>query len=102
MFPGASLAVVFISNYDPLYTFSLVLLGHLWHASIRPSQLVLDVVHVVVLGVDAGDQEIVGDVLEMSAELEPRSSGGDVISGALSLHFDQNLQKKGDIFSCLF
>lgn len=56
------------------------------HASVLSRQLVLDLVDGVVLDVDRTDQQVVGDVVQVSAELQPRSGGADVVSGALSLH----------------
>ena len=50
-----------------------------------------DFVDFVVLGVDGSDQHVVGDILQMATELEPRACGGDVVSGALSFDFDQDL-----------
>ena len=66
MFPGGSLAVVLVPEHDPVDAGLLVLPRHLGHAAVVAGVLVLDGVHLLVLGVDGGDQEVVGDVLQMS------------------------------------
>ena len=43
-------------------------------------------VKLVVLGVGGGDEEIVADVLQVTAELEPGTGSRNVVSGALSFH----------------
>lgn len=67
-----------------------VLLRDLRHSAYGARVLVLDLVDLLVLGVDGADQHVVGDVLEVAAELEPGSGGGDVVGGALALHLDQH------------
>ena len=47
-------------------------------------------VHLFVLLVDGGDEEIVGDVLKVTSVLEPGAGGGDVVGGAFALHLDQD------------
>lgn len=60
--------------------------GHVGDSSVLSRQVVLDLVDAVVLAVDGGDQHVVGDVVQVTAELEPRPRGADVVGGALPLH----------------
>ena len=66
MLPGAALAVVLVSENDPVDAGLLVLPRHLGHAAVAAGVLVLDGVHLVVLGVDGRDKEVVGDVLQVT------------------------------------
>ena len=68
----------------------LVVAGHVRHTSVLAAQLVLDFVDAVVLNVDGADQHVVGDVVQVTAELEPRPGGADVVRGALALHLQQD------------
>lgn len=49
------------------------------------AHLVLDAVNFVILRVHRTDKHVVGDVIQVSAELEPRASHGDVVSRTLAL-----------------
>lgn len=60
--------------------------SHIWHTSELSSQLVLDLVHSIILNVNSANQQIVGDVVQVTTEFQPGPSGADVVSGALSLH----------------
>ena len=59
-------------------------------------------VHLLVLCVDGGDEQVVGDVLEMAAELEPGSGGRDVVSCALAFHLDKICFKKNYFMSWIW
>ena len=60
--------------------------GHVGDPSVLPGQGVLDFVDAVVLTVDSADQHVVGDVVQVTAELEPGAGGTDVVSSALAFH----------------
>ena len=64
---------------------------HGGHGIELAGELVLDGVDLVVLRVHGTDEHVVGDVVQVSAELEPRASHADVVSCALALRLDQNL-----------
>lgn len=64
----------------------LVVAGHVWDASVVSGQVVLDLVDGVVLDVDCTDQHVVGDVVQMTAELQPRSCSTDVVCGTFALY----------------
>ena len=64
--PGAALAVVLVSEQEPVYDGLLVMPGHVGHAAIAADVLVLDGVHLIVLGVNDRDQEVIGDVLQLT------------------------------------
>merc|ERR1719367_1048576 len=83
MFTRRSFSVVFVPKDDPVDSSLLVLSGHVRNSSKLARVLVLDTVHLLVVGVD-------GDVLQVSSVLEPRSSSRNVISCAFSLDLDQN------------
>ena len=70
----------------------LVLAGHIGHTSVLPSQLVLDLVHSIVLNVNGTNQQIVGDVVKVTTEFQPGPGSTDVVSGALSLHLQQQTE----------
>ena len=91
MFSGRTFTVVVVTNNNPWDSSGLVLSGDVWNAASFTSSPVADVVHLLVLGVETGDQEVVGDVVEVTSELEPWSSSGDVISGALAFDLDEDL-----------
>lgn len=71
----------------------LVVAGHVRHTVIVSSQLVLDLVDGVILNVHGSDEKIVGDVVQVAAELQPGPSSTDVVGGALPLHLQR--QKEG-------
>jgi len=62
--------------------------SHVGHAPKFAGQLVLDAVDAVVVDVDGADQHVVGDVVEVTAELEPGPGGADVVRRALALHLE--------------
>ena len=66
MLSGAALAVVLVAEDNPIDSGLLVLPRHLGHATVAAGVLVLDGVHLVVLGVDGRDKEVVGDVLQVT------------------------------------
>lgn len=68
--------------------------GHIWHTSIISSQLVLDLVDSIILNVDGTNQQIVGDVVQVTAEFQPGPSSTDVVSGTLSLHLQYQRKKR--------
>lgn len=73
----------------------LVVSGHIRDSSVLSCQVVLDLVDGVVLAVDGTDQHVVGNVVQVAAELQPRSSSTDVVCGAFALHLSR--QKRGKL-----
>ena len=73
------------------FTLSPVLLSDFWHGSSSAGDVINNLVYFIILRVDGTDQHVVGDVLQVTTELEPGTGGGDVISGALSFYLDQDL-----------
>lgn len=69
-----------------LWKAHLVVAGHIGDSPVLPRQVVLELVDAVVLAVDGADQHVVGDVVQVTAELEPGPCGADVVGGALPLH----------------
>ena len=66
MLPGATLAVVLVTKHDPVDAGLLVLPGRVGHTAVAAGVLVLNGVHLVVLRDDGRDQEVIGDVLQVT------------------------------------
>ena len=60
--------------------------GHIGDAPVFSCQVILDLVYGIVLTVDCTDQHVVGDVIQVTTELQPWSSSTDVVCGAFALH----------------
>src|SRR3569833_2770724 len=91
MFSRRSLAVVPVSNHDPLDPLLLVVAGDSRHGIELTRGLVLDLVRLAVSLVDGTDQHVVGDVVQMAAIAEPRAGHGDVVCRRLPLGLDEDL-----------
>ena len=65
-FSRATLAVVLVSEHKPVDVGLLVLPGYVGHAAVAADVLVPDGVHLVILGVDGRDQEVIRDVLKVT------------------------------------
>lgn len=92
MLAGRALAVVLITDSDPLNVVGLVVASNLGHIAPCVGTLVLDLVHLVVLGVGGTNEHVVGDVVQMTTVLQPGTGSRDVIGGALSLNLNQHGQ----------
>ena len=68
-----------VTDDDPLDAMVTVVCADLRDTSVFASDLVLDLVSLAVLRVDGTDQAVLGDVLEVTTVLEPRTTSGDVI-----------------------
>ena len=64
--PGGALAVVLVTEHDPVNAGLLVLLRHLGHSAEFASLLILDSVHLAVIRVNGRDQKVLGDVLQVT------------------------------------
>lgn len=91
VFSGRAFAIVVVTNDNPWDASGFVLSGNVWDTTSFASSPVADVVHLVVLRVETSDEEVVGDVVEVTSELEPWTSSGDVVSGTLALDLDEDL-----------
>jgi len=91
VFSGRTFAIVVVTNNNPWDTSGLVLSGDIWDATSLTSSPVADVVHLFVLGVETSDQEVVGNVVQMTSELEPWAGSGNVIGCALAFDLDEDL-----------
>ena len=67
----------------------LVVTGHIRDTTVVARQVVLDLVDGIVFAVDGTNQHVVGDVVQVATELQPRSSSTDVICGAFALHLQK-------------
>lgn len=95
MLTRRALAVVPVTNNDPLDTVLLVITGNVGDSTIFAGKGVLDLVGLAVLSVDGTNQHVVGDVVQMSTVLQPRTGHGDVVSGGLALGLDKDGQVGG-------
>lgn len=90
VFTRRALAVVVVSDDNPLDAVVAVVGSGLRNTSPFASDLVLDLVRFLVGDVDGADEAVLGDVLKVSTVLEPRATSGDVVSGALAENLDQD------------
>lgn len=97
MLTGRSLAVVPVTNNDPLDAVLLVVTGNIRNRTISAADRVLDLVGLAVLSIDGTDKHVVGDVVQMSTVLQPGTGHGDVVSSGLS----EALDKNGEILEVL-
>lgn len=72
--------------------------GHVRDSSVFSRQVVLDLVDGIVLAVDGADEHVVGDVVQVAAELQPRSGSTDVVCSAFA--FD--LWRQRDVTTVFF
>jgi hypothetical protein len=87
---GRSLSVVLVTNNDPGDTGVSVLGSDSGDGTELAGNLVEDLVGLTVVGVDGTDQAVLGNVLQVSSVLEPRSTSRDVVGGALALGLDKD------------
>jgi hypothetical protein len=90
MLTGRTLAVVPVTDNDPLDAVLLVVTGDIRDGTVLAVERVLDLVGLAVLSVNGTDQHVVGDVVQMSTVLQPGTGHGDVIGGGLALSLDKN------------
>jgi hypothetical protein len=87
---GRSLTVVPVTNDDPADALLLVVTGSGGHGIVLAGGEVVDLVGLTVLGVDGTDQHVVGDVVKVTAVLEPGTGHGDVVGGGLAVGLEQD------------
>jgi hypothetical protein len=90
VFTGRTFTVVLITNNDPTDTTSFVVTSSSGDGIVLARESVLDTVDFTVLRVDSTDQHVVGDVVQVTTVLEPRTGHGDVIGSTLTLDLDQD------------
>jgi hypothetical protein len=76
---GRALTVVPVTDDDPPDALLLVVTGSGGHGVVLASGEVVDLVGLTVLGVNGTDQHVVGDVVKVTAVLEPGAGHGDVV-----------------------
>lgn len=84
--------VVFITNHNPFYPLLFVRPGSIRNCSEFARRLVPHGIGCIILSVDGPNKQVIRNVLEMSAVLQPRTCHGDVVRCALAFHFYQNRQ----------
>lgn len=90
MFTGRTLAIVRISNDDPLNPTVTIILRDSRDRAPLAGFLVQDLVRLSVHLVNRADEAVLGDVLQVPTVLQPWSASRNVIGGALALDLDQN------------
>lgn len=74
----------------------LIVTGDIRDASVLSCQVVFDLVDGIVLAVDGTDQHVVGDVVQVTAELQPRPGSADVVCGAFALHLQRRHKRASE------
>lgn len=87
---GRALTVVPVTDDDPPDALALVVTGGGGHSVVLAVGEVADLVGLAVVRVDGTDQHVVGDVVKVTAVLEPGTGHGDVVGGGLALGLDQD------------
>lgn len=83
---SASLTVIIIPDDTPPDAACLVCPGGGWYWAPLLGGLVLHIIHLFIFCIGGGEEHVVGDVVQVATELEPGSSGRDVVCRTLSLH----------------
>jgi hypothetical protein len=68
----------------------LVVTGNVGDGTVLAGESVLDLVGLAVLSVNGTNQHVVGDVVQVSTVLQPRTGHGDVVGGGFALALDQD------------
>lgn len=89
---GGALAVVPVTNNDPLDAVLLVITGDVRDGTVFTVEGVLDLIGFAVLSVDSADKHVVRDVVQVSTVFQPRTGHGDVIGRGLALCLDEDGQ----------
>ncbi len=94
MFPAAAFAVVFFAENDGANTSRLVRTATVRHGhelGLRATLAVVGhAVRLLVEGVERTDEAVVGDVLQVPPELQPRPGHRDMVGGAFALRLDED------------
>lgn len=90
VFSGRTFTVVFITDDDPGDTCVSVLGSNGRNGTEGTVHLVENLVGLATVGVDGTDQTVLGNVLQVTSVLQPRSTGRDVVSGTLAQSLDQD------------
>lgn len=87
---AAALTVVAVTDDNPLDTLCLVGTSSGGNRAKLTSKLVLDAILLAVGIIDCSQEQVVGDVVDVTTELEPWASLADVIGGALAADLDKD------------
>ena len=89
MFAAGTLAVVVLCHDDARQSFLLIGFSGAGHFHIFSAELAFHFICLAVESVYGSHEQVVGDVLKMAAELQPRTSHGDMVCSAFSLGLDE-------------
>lgn len=95
---GRALAVVPVTDDNPLDAVLLVVTGNSRDSVVLASEVVLDLVGLAAVSADGTDKHVVGDVVKMSAVLQPGTGHGNVVGSGFSNGLDKNWHF-GDVFA---
>ena len=90
VFTRRAFTVVFVTDNDPWDTGITVRGSDSGDGTKLASLLVENLVGFTVLGIDGANQAVLRNVFEVTTVLQPRSTGGNVVGGALALGLDQD------------
>lgn len=68
-----------------------VIAGNIRDTTKLSSQNVANFIDSIVLNINSTNEQVIGNIIKVATELQPRSSSADVVSGALSFHLKMEL-----------
>ena len=89
MFTRRALTIVIFCHYDAADILSFISLGSSRNLHVFAIQLVFHLVALTIESIHGTHQEVVGDILQMTTELQPRTCHRDMVCCTLTLCLDQ-------------
>ena len=89
MFAAGAFAIILFGHDNGRDSLCLIRLGHRRNSVVSAVQLIQDTVGLSIEGIDRPHQHVVRDVLQVSAETQPRSRHGDMVGGTFALGLDE-------------
>ena len=98
MFARGTFPIVLVTHYDRRYPSSLIGTLYLRYFVILTSKLILDTIGLAIESIHCPDEHIIGNIVQVSTEAQPRPCHGYMVGGTFALCFDQQFGSC-DIFS---
>ena len=98
MFARGTFSIVLVAHYDRGNPSCLVGTLYLRHFVIRTCELIFDTVGLAIEGIYCPDEHIIGDIVQVPTEAQPRPCHGDMVGSTFALCFDEQLSPS-DILS---
>ena len=89
MFTTGTFSIIFFRYYNRRYVFGLIHLSSTRDSSISISRTIPHFIRFTIKSIDCSHQHIIRDIFQMSAKTKPWSCHRNMVSGTLSLSFDQ-------------